>query len=594
MKNTMKKLLSFVLVAVMLLSVVPFQAFADGEEGQLETAQGEPAVQNETPAENIVTDEDNGAVVFGLPSGVELGDAATVYFYIVDDDFDGSDSYILRKSPTKVGSSFPGFPSNASALELYAKLNSTSAGKGVLGWYWDEAGTEPVGSTSGLKVSDTEVCVYMLFQDVEQSVTLDAKGGKFAPGEGTIKVLIGQPYPDMPTPTRSGYIFDGWYVKDSGGSERAITPGETIVHSTAKPYAKWTSVGYTVTVMWYSDFDNGDASSWVEFDAKYTDMAIPTGSTISAATGTFPSSAEIGWQILPSGYTLKGWKFLETGKDFTPGSTKISESNANSSGEIIIVPRLQRTVTLIAQHPTKNTLSRQSITVEIGTAIGELPAPTSYAGDSNDDSSFTFTQWVGGDGTVISTRDDLKSTSKHPKYYPELSYNEDDHGVTHHFDAQWTESQVVVLYFHTGGNTNISKATKVICYDIPASGSFNMNSLNLYKYFPDYTKYDDNVDIRDGWYDATGWALYCQGKAAGTVCDELWNITDTRDLQELHIMLIDKGSDTSSGSGTSGSGTADSSNPKTGDTIGSAMVIMSISVAVLASACYVSKKRFAR
>ena len=54
------------------------------------------------------------------------------------------------------------------------------------------------------------------------------------------------------------------------------------------------------------------------------------------------------------------------------------------------------------------------------------------------------------------------------------------------------------------------------------------------------------MDIRDGWYDATGWALYCQGKAAGTVCDELWNITETRNLQELHIMLIDKGNNTSS------------------------------------------------
>lgn len=602
MKNAMKKLLCLCLVAMMLLSVAPFQAFADGEdvsEGQGEAA----AVENEITFDDG-TAGDSGAVVYALPDGVSLGDRTLVRFWV--------DGTVISKTGTKVGSDFPALPSSSKALEYYAKVNGSSAGVAFKYWSFDEEDSGPINAT-GLKVSgdalvdydgedDTykwQIDVYAIFEEVEQTTTvkLDPKEGKFAPGvSSSIEVTIGAEYPtDLPTPTRTGYTFAGWYVKDGAASaERNISNDSTedrTVRSTAKPYAKWTKNGYTVTVMWYGNFDNGTEEDWIPFDG-YEDMPIPTGSTLSTSTGTFPTDSEIRWQDLPTGYTLKGWKFLETGKDFTPGTTKISVSNANNAGEVIIVPKLQRSVTLVAQHPVKNTISTQTITVEIGKVIGELPAPTSWAGVSNDDASYTFTQWVGVDGTVISTRENLKNTSKHPKYYPALSYNDGDTRRPHVFNAQWEESKVVILYFHTNGNTNINKATKAICYDIPASGSFNMNSLNLYKYFSDYGKYDDSVDIRDGWYDAEGWALYCQGKAAGTVCNELWDISDTRNLQELHIMLTDKGTDPNTYNNKNS--TADKTNPKTGDMIVTAVVVMGLSASALAAAWYVSKKRSVR
>ncbi|MGM9585326.1 MAG: InlB B-repeat-containing protein [Faecousia sp.] len=603
MKNAMKKLLCLCLVAMMLLSVAPFQAFADGEdvsEGQGEAA----AVENEITFDDG-TAGDSGAVVYALPGELEIGNTAYIYFVV-----DGS---TMSKVTTKVGSDFPTLPSSSKTLEYYAKVNGSSAGVAFKYWSLDVDG-DPI-NTTGLKVGgDTyltdnvdeagkhygEMNVYAVFEEVEQTTTvkLDPKEGKFAPGvSSSIEVTIGAEYPtDLPTPTRTGYTFAGWYVKDGAASaERNISNDSTedrTVRSTAKPYAKWTKNGYTVTVMWYGNFDNGTEEDWIPFDG-YEDMPIPTGSTLSTSTGTFPTDSEIRWQDLPTGYTLKGWKFLETGKDFTPGTTKISVSNANNAGKVIIVPKLQRSVTLVAQHPVKNTISTQTITVEIGKVIGELPAPTSWAGVSNDDASYTFTKWVSGDKTTdISTRENLKNTSKHPKYYPALSFNEDDTRRPHVFNAQWEESKVVILYFHTNGNTNINKATKAICYDIPASGSFNMNSLNLYKYFSDYGKYDDSVDIRDGWYDAEGWALYCQGKAAGTVCNELWDISDTRNLQELHIMLTDKGTDPNTYNNKNS--TADKTNPKTGDMIVTAVVVMGLSASALAAAWYVSKKRSVR
>ena len=628
MKNAMKKLLSLTLAVMLLLSVAPFQAFAAtnayGEMVFSEEFEA-PATNNNTSTSQTaeepqpVVGNDTGISTFALPSDDYVIGKTVVNIYF---NVDGS---VMKTVAKKVGDDFPGLPSGKDALAFYAKVNENSNGKAFKCWSFEEDGAAI--SASGLKVGGSDhlteddhqdskgnpvspdakgnlvgkMEVYAVFEDVVSTtnVKLDPKSGKFAPGDSdTIAVSLNVDYPvaDFPTPTRSGYVFDGWYVKeDASHSERCLVDAEgnpgadlTVLSTSARPYAKWKKAGMTVSVKWY-DFDNGD---WTEFTVngapKYDGMAVPADSKLSASTGSFPTDSEINWQELPDGYTLKGWKFLETGKEFKAGSSAITSANANSSNEVVIVPKLQRSVWLIAQHPTKNTLAKQSITVEIGSKIGELPAPASWAEDSDETDGYTFTQWV-ADGTVISTREDLKNTSKHPEYYPTLNSN-DDHSdrYKYHFDAQWEVAKVVQLYFHVDGKTS-TYAKKVSCYDIPASGSFNMHSLNLYKYFPDYSKYDDGVDVAYGWYTDAQWKNYCTGKPAATVCDELWNVSDTKDLQELHIMLIDKGTD--SNKYNNNNKTADKTNPKTGDIIMAAVAILVVSGAALAGIYYLTKKK---
>lgn len=630
MKNAMKKLLSLTLAVMLLLSVAPFQAFAAtnayGEMVFSEEFEA-PATNNNTSTSQTaeepqpVVDNDGGISTFALPSDDYVIGKTVVNVYF---NVDGS---VMKTIAKKVGDDFPGLPSGKDALAFYAKVNENSNGKAFKCWSFEEDGAAI--SASGLKVGGSDhlteddhqdskgnpvspdakgnlvgkMEVYAVFEDVVSTtnVKLDPKSGKFAPGDSdTIAVSLNTDYPvaDFPTPTRSGYVFDGWYVKeDASHSERCLVDAEgnpgadlTVLSTSARPYAKWKKAGMTVSVKWY-DFDNGDWTAFtVNGAAKYDGMAVPADSKLSASTGSFPTDSEINWlkSELPDGYTLKGWKFLETGKEFKAGSSAITSANANSSNEVVIVPKLQRSVWLIAQHPTKNTLAKQSITVEIGSRIGELPAPASWAEDSDETDGYTFTQWV-ADDTVISTREDLKNTSKHPVYYPSLNSN-DDHSsrYEYHFDAQWEVAKVVQLYFHVDGKTS-TYAKKVSCYDIPASGSFNMHSLNLYKYFPDYSKYDDGVDVAYGWYTDAQWKNYCTGKPAATVCDELWNVSDTKDLQELHIMLIDKGTD--SNKYNNNNKTADRTNPKTGDIIMAAVAILVVSGAALAGIYYLTKKK---
>lgn len=630
MKNAMKKLLSLTLAVMLLLSVAPFQAFAaTNEYGEMVFSEEveAPATNKNTSTSQTAeepqpaVDNNGGISTFALPSDDYVIGKTVVNIYF---NVDGS---VMKTVAKKVGDDFPGLPSGKDALAFYAKVNENSNGKAFKCWSFEEDGAAI--SASGLKVGGSDhlteddhqdskgnpvspdakgnlvgkMEVYAVFEDVVSTtnVKLDPKSGKFAPGDSdTIAVSLNTDYPvaDFPTPTRSGYVFDGWYVKeDASHSERCLVDAEgnpgadlTVLSTSAKPYAKWKKTGMTVSVKWY-DFDNGDWTAFtVNGAAKYDGMAVPADSKLSASTGSFPTDSEINWlkSELPDGYTLKGWKFLETGKEFKAGSSAITSANANSSNEVVIVPKLQRSVWLIAQHPTKNTLAKQSITVEIGSRIGELPAPASWAEDSDETDGYTFTQWV-ADDTVISTREDLKNTSKHPVYYPSLNSN-DDHSsrYEYHFDAQWEVAKVVQLYFHVDGKTS-TYAKKVSCYDIPASGSFNMHSLNLYKYFPDYSKYDDGVDVAYGWYTDAQWKNYCTGKPAATVCDELWNVSDTKDLQELHIMLIDKGTD--SNKYNNNNKTADKTNPKTGDIIMAAVAILVVSGAALAGIYYLTKKK---
>ena len=630
MKNAMKKLLSLTLAVMLLLSVAPFQAFAaTNEYGEMVFSEEieAPATNKNTSTSQTAeepqpaVDNNGGISTFALPSDDYVIGKTVVNIYF---NVDGS---VMKTVAKKVGDDFPGLPSGKDALAFYAKVNENSNGKAFKCWSFEEDGAAI--SASGLKVGGSEhlteddhqdskgnpvspdakgnlvgkMEVYAVFEDVVSTtnVKLDPKSGKFAPGDSdTIAVSLNTDYPvaDFPTPTRSGYVFDGWYVKeDASHSERCLVDAEgnpgadlTVLSTSAKPYAKWKKTGMTVSVKWY-DFDNGDWTAFtVNGAAKYDGMAVPADSKLSASTGSFPADSEINWlsSELPDGCTLKGWKFLETGKEFKAGSSAITSANANSSNEVVIVPKLQCKVWLIAQHPTKDTMARQSITAEIGSRIGELPAPASWAEDSDETDGYTFTQWV-ADDTVVSTREDLKNTSKHPVYYPGLTNNDDwTEKYPFHFVAQWEVAKVVQLYFHVDGKTS-TYAKKVSCYDIPASGSFNMHSLNLYKYFPDYSKYDDGVDVAYGWYTDAQWKNYCTGKPAATVCDELWNVSDTKDLQELHIMLIDKGTD--SNKYNNNNKTADKTNPKTGDIIMAAVAILVVSGAALAGIYYLTKKK---
>jgi len=105
------------------------------------------------------------------------------------------------------------------------------------------------------------------------TVTFDAQGGTVSPTSAF--VTSGSAYGTLPTPTRTGYTFGGWWM-GANGSGTQVTASTTVTASANHVlYAKWTGNLYTVF------FDaqggtSGTASKTVTYGSAYGTLPTPT------------------------------------------------------------------------------------------------------------------------------------------------------------------------------------------------------------------------------------------------------------------------------------------------------------------------------
>lgn len=80
---------------------------------------------------------------------------------------------------------------------------------------------------------------------VTYPVTFNPNGGRVSTKSKI--VTIGKTYGTLPTPTRTGYDFDGWYTKETGDTK--VTETTTVgANPPATLYAHWTAKKYLVTL----------------------------------------------------------------------------------------------------------------------------------------------------------------------------------------------------------------------------------------------------------------------------------------------------------------------------------------------------------
>ena len=120
-------------------------------------------------------------------------------------------------------------------------------GYSFVGWYTSALGGTKVTSETIVRSSVTYYAHWM----VAWTVTLNANGGTLVGENGVaaslkLPVAKGQAVGTLPTPTRTGYAFKGWYTKKSGGTK--IT-AKTKVTKNVTWYAQWTVKKYSVKVV---------------------------------------------------------------------------------------------------------------------------------------------------------------------------------------------------------------------------------------------------------------------------------------------------------------------------------------------------------
>ena len=198
------------------------------------------------------------------------------------------------------------------------------------------------------------------------TVTYDANGGTVNPGSKS--GYLSDSYGTLPTPTRTGYTFIGWYSAKAGGVE--VTAKTTITTpSNHTIYAIWKINTYSVSFN-----SNGGSpapsSKSVQFGSKYGTLG-----TVSR-----------------TGYTFSGWYTAAN------GGTKITESSIYSvaSNQTLYAQWNANRYTINFDANGGN-VSISSMNVTYGSTYGTLPNPTR--------DYYTFNGWytaVSG-GTKVSS-----------------------------------------------------------------------------------------------------------------------------------------------------------------------------------------------
>ena len=196
----------------------------------------------------------------------------------------------------------------------------TRTGYTFTGWTeGSESGTK-YEELSEIKINkDTEM--YAKWEANDYVLTLDANNGSVSPG--SIKVKYDNAYntyTNLPTPTRAGYTFTGWYTLVNGGTK----VGDTTKVETASDhtlYAHWTINTYTVNI----SIANGSASAG-------------TVSVVYGSTNTITVTPNNGYYLsgvsCTNGYTATGYKVDTT---ITTAQTITINNNKNASNSVCTV-----------------------------------------------------------------------------------------------------------------------------------------------------------------------------------------------------------------------------------------------------------------
>jgi uncharacterized repeat protein (TIGR02543 family) len=145
-------------------------------------------------------------------------------------------------------------------------------------------------------VTSAQSCTITLTPE-SYTLTLDANGGSVSTTSKT--VTYDSTYGDLPTPTRTGYTFNGWYTASTGGTKIESTT-QVKTASNHISYAHWTPIIYTITLNNQSATSAGTATAYYQYNTTktvngtlcyyYTTNALTTcltnGHTITKPTKT--------------------------------------------------------------------------------------------------------------------------------------------------------------------------------------------------------------------------------------------------------------------------------------------------------------------
>lgn len=209
------------------------------------------------------------------------------------------------------------------------------------------------------------------------TATFNGNGGG-TPSPSTITKTYGSELGTLPTCSRTGYTFLGWYTASSGGTKISST---TKITGTVTYYAQWSINSYTLTY----DANGGNAVSPASKSVQY-----------GSAYGTLPTPTRA--STAQYSYTFAGWYTAAT------GGTQVTANTTMGAGNTTIYAHwtaTKRSYT-VSYQTTYGTLNRTSQSV----AYNSKGSCTLTMPNNTAEFTYTFVGWytaANGGGTKVSS-----------------------------------------------------------------------------------------------------------------------------------------------------------------------------------------------
>lgn len=254
------------------------------------------------------------------------------------------------------------------------------------------------------QVEGTVITIHVSMGKRPVTVTLDPNGGTVS--KNSVTVYHTGTYETLPTPTREGYSFDGWYTAKSGGTK--VTSSTQVSAQTA----------HTLFALW------SPLKEAVQFDANggsvpVTDMSVTYGS----AYGSLPAAVRIG-------YTFEGWYTAKSGGTRVTQDTTVTTTNTHT-----LYARWKANEYTVTFNANGGSVSTTGKTVAYDAVYGTLPTPTR--------TGYSFDGWYTASvgGSKITSSSIMKSTSAQTLY------------------AHWKANTYTVIFNANGGSGSMSAQT---------------------------------------------------------------------------------------------------------------------------------------
>ena len=134
-----------------------------------------------------------------------------------------------------------------------------------LGWFTAKTGGSKIVPTTKVTITANKT-LYARWQQGKFTITFNSNGGTTVDAK---TVTYGSTYGTLPVPTRSGYDFQGWFTKASGGTQ-IIASTTVTTTSNQNLYAHWAKTNSTANFNFTSGTNMVPWSSTVNFRQFFT------------------------------------------------------------------------------------------------------------------------------------------------------------------------------------------------------------------------------------------------------------------------------------------------------------------------------------